>query len=165
MWNILIKKTLLHMFLWLGNVLVCNRTVNLLLSSNEEVVLDMLSSDRGFPSGSAVKRTCLQCQRCRRLRFNPWVRKIPWRRKWQSTLVFLPLEAHGQKSLVGYIVHKVTKNWTWLSDWAGMHALSDRQPWCKVALFHTEKNKISTFSVTTAGLTQLASFFPIKLTF
>ena len=34
---------------------MCNRTVNLLLSSNEEVVLDMLSSDRGFPSGSAVK--------------------------------------------------------------------------------------------------------------
>ena len=34
--------------------------------------------------------------------FNPWVRKIPWRREWQSTSVFLPGEFHGQRSLVGY---------------------------------------------------------------
>ena len=37
-----------------------------------------------------------------RCRFNPWVRKIPWRRKWQPTPVFLPGEFHGQRSLVGY---------------------------------------------------------------
>ena len=36
------------------------------------------------------------------LSFNPWVRKIPWRRKWQPTPVFLPGEPHGQRSLVGY---------------------------------------------------------------
>ena len=34
--------------------------------------------------------------------FNPWVRKIPWRREWQSIPEFLPGEFHGQKSLVGY---------------------------------------------------------------
>ena len=34
--------------------------------------------------------------------FNPWVRKIPWRRAWQPTPVFLPGESHGQRSLVGY---------------------------------------------------------------
>ena len=34
---------------------------------------------------------------------NPWVRKIPWRRKWQSTPVSLPGESHGQRSLAGYI--------------------------------------------------------------
>ena len=34
--------------------------------------------------------------------FDPWVRKIPWRRKGQPTLVFLPGESHGQRSLVGY---------------------------------------------------------------
>ena len=33
---------------------------------------------------------------------NPWVRKIPWGRKWQSTPVFLPGEFHGQRSLMGY---------------------------------------------------------------
>ena len=34
--------------------------------------------------------------------FSPWVRKIPGRRKWQPTPLFLPGESHGQKSLVGY---------------------------------------------------------------
>ncbi|KAB0344848.1 hypothetical protein FD754_021774 [Muntiacus muntjak] len=34
--------------------------------------------------------------------FDPWVRKMPWRRKWQPTPVFLPRESHGQRSLVGY---------------------------------------------------------------
>ena len=33
---------------------------------------------------------------------DPWIGKIPWRRKWQPTLVFLPGEFHGQRSLVGY---------------------------------------------------------------
>ena len=39
---------------------------------------------------------------CRRPGFDPWVGKIPWRRKCQSTPVFLSGEVHGQKSLVGY---------------------------------------------------------------
>ena len=34
--------------------------------------------------------------------FDPWVGKIPWRREWQPTTVFLPGEFHGQRSLVGY---------------------------------------------------------------
>ena len=38
----------------------------------------------------------------RRPRFDPWVRKMPWRREWQPTLVFLPGEFHGQRSLMGY---------------------------------------------------------------
>ena len=33
---------------------------------------------------------------------NPWVGKIPWRRAWQPTPVFLPGESHGQRSLAGY---------------------------------------------------------------
>ena len=41
------------------------------------------------------------CQ-CRRCGSNPWVRKIPWRRKWQPTPVFLPGEFHGERSLAGY---------------------------------------------------------------
>ena len=43
-----------------------------------------------------------QCRRHNRCVFDPWVRKIPWRRTWQPTPVFLPREAHGQRSLVGY---------------------------------------------------------------
>ena len=34
--------------------------------------------------------------------FSPWVGKIPWRRKWQPTPMFLPREFHGQRSLAGY---------------------------------------------------------------
>ena len=39
---------------------------------------------------------------CGRSRFNPWVRKIPWRRAGQPIPVFLPGESHGQRSLAGY---------------------------------------------------------------
>ena len=38
----------------------------------------------------------------KRCGFDPWVRKIPWRREWQPTPVFLPGKSHGQRSLVGY---------------------------------------------------------------
>ena len=40
--------------------------------------------------------------RCRRLRFDPCAGKIPWRREWLPTLVFLPGKSHGQRSLAGY---------------------------------------------------------------
>ena len=38
----------------------------------------------------------------RRPTFNSWVMKIPWRREWQLTPVFLPGEFYGQRSLAGY---------------------------------------------------------------
>ena len=44
----------------------------------------------------------LQCRRLRRHGFNPWFRKIPWRRAWQPTPIFLPGKSHGQRSLAGY---------------------------------------------------------------
>ena len=42
------------------------------------------------------------CVKYRRRRFNPWVMKIPWRKKWQPIPVFLPGESYGQRSLAGY---------------------------------------------------------------
>ena len=42
------------------------------------------------------------CRQSRRCKFSPWVGKIPWRRKWLPTPMFLPGEFHGQRSLVGY---------------------------------------------------------------
>ena len=48
----------------------------------------------GFPGDSDSKESAC---RCRSPGFNPWVRKIPWRRKWLSTSVFLPKQFHGQK--------------------------------------------------------------------
>ena len=53
----------------------------------------------GFPGSSIGKESACQC---RRHGFDPWLGKIPWRRKWEPTPVFLPGKSHGQKSLVGY---------------------------------------------------------------
>ena len=47
-----------------------------------------------------------------RLGFDPWVRKIPWRRAWQCTSVFLPGESHGQGSLAGYSPQGVAQSQT-----------------------------------------------------
>ena len=54
-------------------------------------------------------RMCLQCRRHRKCRFNSWVRKIPWRRAWQPTPVFLPGESHGSKSPKGLKESDTTK--------------------------------------------------------
>ena len=56
----------------------------------------------GFPAGTSGKELTCKCRRHKRRRFSPWVRKIPWRRAWQPTLVLLPGKSHGQRSLVGY---------------------------------------------------------------
>ena len=56
---------------------------------------------QGFLRGCSGKEPTCQCKRCKRPMFDPWVRKIPWRRKWQPTPVFLPGQSHGQRSLVG----------------------------------------------------------------
>ena len=67
-----------------------------------------------FPSSAVVKNlSAVQKMQVQ----PPWVRKIPWRRKWQPTPVCLPGESHGQRSLVAY------SSWGWksqtrLSDWA-----------------------------------------------
>ena len=50
---------------------------------------------------SLVAQTVKHRLPCGRPRFDPWVRKIPWRRKWQLTPVFLPGKSHGQICLVG----------------------------------------------------------------
>ena len=55
-----------------------------------------------FPSGSAGKEPNCQCRRYKRHEFYPLVGKIPWKRKWQPTPVFLPGKSHEQRSLAGY---------------------------------------------------------------
>ena len=65
--------------------------------------------------------------------FDPWVRKIPWRRKWQSTPVFLPGEFLGQRSLVGY------------SPWG--HRVSDMTEQLSTVLLVTSYFSISSLSV------------------
>ena len=47
----------------------------------------------GFPGGARSKEPTCKCRRPKRWGFDPWVGKIPWRRKWQPTPVFLPGES------------------------------------------------------------------------
>ena len=56
----------------------------------------------GSPDVARGKEPICQCRRCKRPGFDTWVRKIPRRRVWLPTLVFLPGESHGQRNLAGY---------------------------------------------------------------
>ena len=56
-------------------------------------------SSLGLPGWLGSKESAC---RCRRPKFDPWVRKIPWRREQQPTAVFWPGESHRQRSLAGY---------------------------------------------------------------
>ena len=60
----------------------------------------MIPLGRCLNEHSGKESTC-QRRGCKTYRFNPWVRKIPWSRKWKSTPVFLPGESCGQWSLPG----------------------------------------------------------------
>ena len=64
------------------------------IKKREEQHRVIMKSERshGLPWWLSGKESTCQCKRCR---FNPWVRKIPWRRNWQPTLVFLPGKSHG----------------------------------------------------------------------
>ena len=56
-----------------------------------------IQGETGFPGGSDGKESVMQ-----ETRFDPWVEKIPYRREWLPTSVFLPGEFHRQRSLEGY---------------------------------------------------------------
>ena len=72
------------------------RTSKTFISTVKETFLE-----KGFPGGTDDKESACNAA-VLETRFNPWARKILWRRKWQPTPVFLPGESHGQRSLVGY---------------------------------------------------------------
>ena len=58
--------------------------------------------DIKYPGGATGKEPICQWRKLKRFRFDPWLGKIPWRKAWQPSPVFLPGESHGQRSLVGY---------------------------------------------------------------
>ena len=59
-----------------------------------------------FPDGASGKESACQYRICNRCGFDPWIRKIPWRRKWQPTSVSLPgrfpARNFEERSLAGY---------------------------------------------------------------
>ena len=57
----------------------------------------------GFPGGPAANNLPAMQGTCTRLGFDSWVRKTPWRRKWQPTPVLLPGKVHGQRGLVAAV--------------------------------------------------------------
>ena len=79
----------------------------------------------GLPWWLRQQKICLQCKRPG---FNPWIRKIPWRREWQPTPVLLPGESHGHSSLAG------------------------DSPWCCKELDMTEQLTVACFLMFTAAL-------------
>ena len=80
------------------------------------IVLLYRREDLVFPRWSRGKESACQCRGFKKPGFNPWIGKIPWRRAWQPTPVFLPGESHGQRSLVGYSSwgHKESDMTEWL---------------------------------------------------
>ena len=77
------------------------------------IFLDSRDTLKTIPRLQITRQACIsleeptcQCRRHKRHGFNPWVRKIPWRRARQPTSVLLSGESHGQRSLAGYRGHK-----------------------------------------------------------
>ena len=87
---------------WAGNNQDSGRIFDLPADCWNTFRLESLFPEWSFPGGASGREPTHQCRRCKRRGFDPWVGKIPWRRKWQPTPVFLPRASHGQRSLVGY---------------------------------------------------------------
>ena len=87
-----------------------------------------------------VKNSCL----FRRHRFNPRVGKIPWRRTWQPTPVFLLGESHGQRILVGYSPWGFTESDT--TEQLSMHVHTHHMMQQFYAQIYTPENRRQTFT-------------------
>ena len=82
--------------LWLIHVVVLQK-----LTQHCKAIILRLSNKLPFLKWCSGKEPFCQCRRHKRQGFDPWVRKIPRRRKWQPAPVFLPGVSHGQRSQAG----------------------------------------------------------------
>ena len=87
----------------------------------------------GLPKWLSDEESTCQYRRLRRLVLDPWVKKIPWRRKWQPIQVFLSGESHGQRNLTGY------------RSWSGKESDMAEQTHTPIE-FHRYENKIRPLS-------------------
>ena len=108
-----------------------------------EIVADFHchSAEMGLPRWPRGKEPSCQWRRPKRRGFSPWVGKIPWRRTWQLTPVFLPGEPHGLRSPAGYMgLQRVRHDW---SDLAHTHGRNQHDT--KVIFLQLKKIKITQF--------------------
>ena len=83
---------------------LCLQTPGQTLEGNayKSCLFDASQKVQGLPRWLSGKESASQCRIFKRRGFDPWVGKIPWRRTWQPTPVFLPGKSHEQGSLAGY---------------------------------------------------------------
>ena len=86
--------------------------------------LTITTSSTGLPMCLSAKESACQCSRCKRLRLDPWVEKIPWRRKRQPNPVFLPGNfPWTEKEVWRATVHGVAESDTTVWLWEHTHLL------------------------------------------
>ena len=85
-----------------------------------------------LPRWHSGKESAYQSRRYKKCRFSLWVGKIPWRRKWQPTLVFLPGESQGNRSLVDYSPWGCKESN--MTEWLGLHTCT------YISQFHLSTN-------------------------
>ena len=89
------KPTFVYIFLSYIHSRTWKETTSLAFSTMSVWFMD-------FPVGASGKEPTCQCTRHKRCGLDPWVGKMPWRRKWQPTAVFLPGNSHGQRNLTSF---------------------------------------------------------------
>ena len=82
-----------------GQVMMMMKEGDMITSLQLQVYIEHVL---GFPGSASGKGPACQCRRRKGCGFDPWARKIPWRKAWQTTLVFLPGECCGQRSQVDH---------------------------------------------------------------
>ena len=125
MWYIFINSMhfaifFLTIFVYLNNISFCFSHFHTISDSAHSLLLSAICEIHSgwwfIPGGPSGQESICQSTRCKRHRFDPWVGKIHWKRKWQPTPIFLPGEFHQQRSLVGYSPW-AAKSQTRLRDW------------------------------------------------
>ena len=106
-------------YLWMFKLLQSTWSFSSCLMNQRINLLKM-----GFPGGAGGKEASCQCRRHKRCGFSPCVGKIPWRKKWQPTPVFLPGDSQGWGSM-------------------GLQSTGSQRVGCTEATAHTTHRKVS----------------------
>ena len=92
---------------------------------------------RELPRCLSGKEFTCQRRRCKRHTFDPCVGKIPWRREWQLTPVFLPEKSHAQRSLAGCSPWSLIVRHYWATERMYMHTYLRNRPYLLLLLLAT----------------------------